>query len=108
MFQISLPGPDLDKLAQYSDEHSRSDCGQIPGLADVDSTLSLRKPEVQVAIDRERASDLGIPVQTVANTLNVLVGGPDRLALQGRDASSTTSGCGPTSRSGPTRRRWRR
>jgi HAE1 family hydrophobic/amphiphilic exporter-1 len=35
----------------------------------------LRKPEVQVSIDRERASDLGIPVQTIANTLNVLVGG---------------------------------
>ena len=47
----------------------------MPGLADVDTTLSLRKPEVQVTIDRERASDLGIPVQTVANTLNVLVGG---------------------------------
>jgi HAE1 family hydrophobic/amphiphilic exporter-1 len=41
----------------------------------VDSTLSLRKPEVQVAIDRERASDLGIPIQTIATTLNVLVGG---------------------------------
>src|SRR4029079_7656036 len=27
------------------------------------------------SIDRERASDLGIPVQTVASTLNVLVGG---------------------------------
>ena len=48
---------------------------QIPGLADVDTTMSLRKPEVQVSIDRERASDLGIPVQTIASTLNVLVGG---------------------------------
>ena len=47
----------------------------MPGLVDVDTTLSLRKPEVQVSIDRERASDLGIPVQTIANTLNVLVGG---------------------------------
>ena len=28
-----------------------------------------------MSIDRERASDLGIPVQTIANTLNVLVGG---------------------------------
>ena len=37
--------------------------------------MSLRKPEVQVAIDRDRASDLGIPVQTIANSLNVLVGG---------------------------------
>ncbi len=47
----------------------------MPGLVDVDSTLTLRKPEVQVDIDREQASDLGIPVQTIATTLNVLVGG---------------------------------
>ena len=40
-----------------------------------DTTLSMRKPEVHVHIDRDRASDLGIPVQVVANSLNVLVGG---------------------------------
>lgn|GEM_PF-4872929 len=44
-------------------------------MVDVDSTLSMRKPELQVEIDRERAMDLGIPVQMIANTLNVLVGG---------------------------------
>lgn len=73
-FQLSIQGPDIDKLATYSDEliaRLRVDSG----LVDVDSTLSLRKPEVQVAIDRDRASDLGIPVQTIANSLNVLVGG---------------------------------
>ena len=74
IFQLLLSGPDLEQLSKYSDtliERLR----QIPGLVDVDTTLSLRKPEVQVSIDRERASDLGIPVQTIANTLNVLVGG---------------------------------
>jgi hydrophobic/amphiphilic exporter-1 (mainly G- bacteria), HAE1 family len=35
----------------------------------------MRKPELRVKIDRERASDLGIPVQTIAATLNVFVGG---------------------------------
>jgi HAE1 family hydrophobic/amphiphilic exporter-1 len=42
---------------------------------DIDSSLSLRKPELRVKIDREKASDLGIPVQTIASTLNILVGG---------------------------------
>jgi hydrophobic/amphiphilic exporter-1 (mainly G- bacteria), HAE1 family len=73
-FQVSLQGPDLDKLAEYADTLKARLRG-VSGLADVDSTLSLRKPEVQVAIDRDRASDLGIPVQTVANSLSVLVGG---------------------------------
>ncbi len=74
IFQLNLLGPDLGKLEEYSN-HLKEELRKIPGLVDVDSTLSLRKPEVQVAIDRERASDLGIPVQTIANTLSVLVGG---------------------------------
>ncbi len=74
IFQLNLLGPDLGKLEEYSNT-LKEKLRQIPGLVDVDSTLSLRKPEVQVAIDRERASDLGIPVQTIANTLSVLVGG---------------------------------
>jgi HAE1 family hydrophobic/amphiphilic exporter-1 len=74
LFQMTLQGPELDKLQEYS-EALKQRLSKVRGLTDVDSTLSLRKPEVQVAIDRERASDLGIPVQTIANTLNILVGG---------------------------------
>jgi HAE1 family hydrophobic/amphiphilic exporter-1 len=44
-------------------------------FVDVDTSLTLRKPELRVIPDRKRASDLGIPIQTIASTLNVLVGG---------------------------------
>lgn len=74
IFQMYLKGPDLQKLATYS-ETLATELRKIPGLVDVDTTLSLRKPELQVKIDRDRASDLGIPVQTISSTLNVLVGG---------------------------------
>lgn len=74
IFQISLQGPDISQLAQYADT-LRMNLQNLPGMVDVDSTLSMRKPELQVSIDRERAMDLGIPVQTIANTLNFLVGG---------------------------------
>ena len=73
-FQINLAGPDLDTLSGSAREliaHLR-DAG---GISDLDTTLSLSKPEVQVVVDREAASDLGIPVQVVADTLRVLVGG---------------------------------
>ena len=73
-FQVGIQGPDIEKLGRYSEQFIE-ELRKIEGLVDVDSTLSLRKPEVQVAIDRDRASDLGIPVQTIANSLNVLVGG---------------------------------
>ncbi|WP_165243911.1 efflux RND transporter permease subunit [Paludisphaera soli] len=73
-FQINLGGPDLDQLSDYADRliaGLRAD-GRI---LDLDTTLSLRKPEVQVVVDREAASDLGVNVGTIADGLRVLVGG---------------------------------
>ena len=73
-FQVSLAGPDLNQLAAYGDQLI-AELKSEPGLVDLDTTLSLRKPEVQVVIDREAASDLGVPVGTIADSLRVLVGG---------------------------------
>jgi HAE1 family hydrophobic/amphiphilic exporter-1 len=73
-FQINLGGPELGRLAEYADQlvaGLRKD-GRV---VDLDTTLSLRKPEVQVVVDREAASDLGVPVGTIADSLRVLVGG---------------------------------
>jgi hydrophobic/amphiphilic exporter-1 (mainly G- bacteria), HAE1 family len=71
---LNLVGPDLKQLQTYADQIS--DWMKQQGhFVDVDTSLSLRKPELRVRIDRERASDLGISVQTIASTLNVLVGG---------------------------------
>ena len=71
---MSFVGPDLVQLQEYSQQIAakmRAN-GQF---VDVDTSLSLRKPELRVLIDRERASDLGIPVQVIASTLSILVGG---------------------------------
>ena len=74
IFQISLQGPNIEQLALYAD-NLKQKLRTLNGLVDIDSTMSMRKPEMQVNIDRDRAMDLGIPVQTVANTLRVMVGG---------------------------------
>ena len=73
-FQINIGGPDINQLEAYAAElmNRLKDQG---GMTDLDTTLALRKPEFQVAIDREKASDLGIPVATIADSLRVLVGG---------------------------------
>jgi len=73
-FQVSLAGPDLNQLSTYADQLI-AQLKKQSGIVDLDTTLSLKKPEVQVAIDREAASDLGVPVGTIADTLRVLVGG---------------------------------
>lgn len=74
VFQISLQGPEVTKLSEYADQ-LKAKLRELKGLEDIDSTLSVRKPELQVLIDRDRASDLDIPASTIANTLGVLVGG---------------------------------
>lgn len=74
MVDLNLRGPDLNKLQEYADRIVAW-MKQHPDYVDIDTSLSLRKPELRVKIDRERASDLGIPVQTVASMLNILVGG---------------------------------
>jgi HAE1 family hydrophobic/amphiphilic exporter-1 len=73
-FQVSLAGPDLDRLSEYG-ERLKAELRNGAGFVDLDTTLSLRKPEVQVQVDREAASDLGVPVGTIADSLRVLVGG---------------------------------
>ena len=74
MIQLNLRGPDLAQLQENSDK-IMTWMRQRPEYVDIDTSLSLRKPELRVKIDREKASDLDIPVQTIAATLNVLVGG---------------------------------
>ncbi len=72
--QYVIGGPDLDKLAKYTDDLLKK-MRTIPKVVDVDSTLIFGKPELRVVIDRARAADLGVKVGDVAQALNTLVAG---------------------------------
>jgi len=72
--QYFIQGPDLDKLAKYSDA-LMAKMKQIPGVTDADTTLRSGKPEVGLDIDRARAADLGVSVQDIEQALNTLVAG---------------------------------
>jgi HAE1 family hydrophobic/amphiphilic exporter-1 len=72
--QYFIQGPDLQKLAKYS-EALLAKMRTIPGLADADSTLRSGKPEVRLEIDRARAGDLGVSVLDIEQALNTLVAG---------------------------------
>jgi HAE1 family hydrophobic/amphiphilic exporter-1 len=72
--EFNLSGPDLEKLGVYS-SRIVDKVRQTQGFVDVDTTLSVRQPEMRVHIDRERASDFGIKVADIASTLRTLVGG---------------------------------
>jgi HAE1 family hydrophobic/amphiphilic exporter-1 len=72
--QYYVEGPDLDRLAKYSDQLVAK-LRSIPGLADTDTTLRSGKPEVRLEIDRPRAADLGVSVMDIEQALNTLVAG---------------------------------
>ena len=73
-FNLILRGPELIQLERYAQQvigvlKTKS------GFVDMDTAQALRQPEVQVRIDRQKASDLGVRVDTVAAALRTLVGG---------------------------------
>ena len=72
--QYFIQGPDLAKLSEYSDE-LLARMQKIPGVTDADSTLRSGKPEVRLIIDRARAADLGVSVNSIESALNTLVAG---------------------------------
>ena len=74
MIDLNLRGPDMEKLQQYSQTITDWMRGQGP-YVDVDTSLSFRKPEMRIVPNRERASELGVSVQAISATTNVLVGG---------------------------------
>ena len=72
--QYYIQGPDLAKLATYSDA-LLAKMKQIPGVVDPDTTLRTGKPEVRLMINRPRAGDLGGSVMDIEQALNTLVAG---------------------------------
>ncbi len=72
--QYVLAGPDLHELEALAAKMS-PDIKKSPAVVDFDTNLITGKPELRVAIDRDRASDLGVNVSDVADTLRMLVAG---------------------------------
>jgi len=65
-----LQAPNLDKLKEALPRFV-AEAEKDPAFAVVDVDLVFDKPELQVAIDRERARDLGVSTLTIAQTLQL-------------------------------------
>lgn len=50
---------------------------QNPGMNQVRLDLRINKPELEINIDRQKAADLGIPIQEISRTLETLLGSRD-------------------------------
>ncbi|MDD5628152.1 MAG: efflux RND transporter permease subunit [Elusimicrobia bacterium] len=67
LWQYVLQTPNLDdlyRLTPIMEQKLRA----LPGLTDVSSDVQLRKPKLRIIIDRDKASSLGVSLQTIQDT----------------------------------------
>lgn len=67
----SAPYEELQQVTQQF----LAELAKNPGLTNVDTDLKLNKPELSVVVRRDKAADLGIPVDTIGRTLETFLGG---------------------------------
>jgi HAE1 family hydrophobic/amphiphilic exporter-1 len=73
---ILIQGPDIEQLQAYTVQ-LMDKVRQIRGVVDVDSNFEPTQPELRITVDRARAADLGVNIDTLANSLRSLVGGEE-------------------------------
>lgn len=73
-FTLNIYGHDLDEGVKYANRLAEVFKG-IEGLADLEVSQKLAKPELTVRIDREKASSLGLNVNTIANAIELYFSG---------------------------------
>lgn len=72
--QYNIRGRNLDELVEVA-EKVIDKIKKEPGIVDVISTHDAGKPQVDLIIDRDKASDLGVSVEDIGNAVHALIGG---------------------------------
>jgi HAE1 family hydrophobic/amphiphilic exporter-1 len=70
----AIRGPDIGRLAALSDALVAR-MRATSGFTDVSTSLENGKPEIALAIDRDRAADLGVPALQIGTTISALLAG---------------------------------
>ncbi len=72
-------GPELRGTAELAKQVADR-MRKVHGLLDVEPAVSLNSPELQVKIDRARASDLGVRAADVAGAVRLMIAGEDQIS----------------------------
>ncbi len=71
-----VQGPDIEELQKYSNT-LLAKVKEIDGVTDADTSFEATQPELRIDIDRQRAADLGVSMDTLSSTMSTLVGGQE-------------------------------
>src|SRR6266576_2005180 len=79
-FPISavIRGPELSKLAEIS-KAAADRMAKYPELVDVNPSLNLNMPELQVKVDRQRAADIGVRMTDIGDAVRLFYSGEDEI-----------------------------
>ncbi|MBM3838742.1 MAG: efflux RND transporter permease subunit [Verrucomicrobia bacterium] len=85
-FELILQNQDLDALNTTAQEVANKIRG-MNKLRSVNVTFEVNKPELRVSIDRSRAALLGVSIEDISRTMQILFGGLDlsRLKIGGKE-----------------------
>ena len=71
---VVLTNDSYENLAKVT-KTLQDEIAKNPGILSVDVDLRLNKPEISLEVDRERAADIGVPVDTIARAVETAMGG---------------------------------
>jgi len=71
-----VQGPDIDELQKYANT-LLAKVKEIDGVTDADTSFEATQPELRIDIDRQRAADLGVSMETLSSTMGTLIGGTE-------------------------------
>ena len=75
----SLLGQDFNQVAELA-KRASDEMKKVPSLVDVEPGLNLNNPELQVRVDRQKASDLGVRIADVAKAVRLMFSGEDEIS----------------------------
>ena len=84
--QLQLQNQDLDQLSHVAFDISNKLRAE-PYLLNVRSVFQVDKPQLDVSIDRDRAAALGVSIEDISRTMQILFGGLDlsRVKREGKE-----------------------
>jgi HAE1 family hydrophobic/amphiphilic exporter-1 len=79
-----VQGPEIDQLQVYMQAFMEK-LRTVPGIVDLGTNFELSQPELRVNVDRVRAADLGVSIDSLAANLRTLVGGENVTTIKQGD-----------------------
>jgi hydrophobic/amphiphilic exporter-1 (mainly G- bacteria), HAE1 family len=85
--RLHVMGPDIKEIARIS-ALAMERIKAIPGTVDVESSYKPTSPALDVVVNRELASDLGVSMAQVASTARAMIGGEPAGQWEGPDGEN--------------------